>query len=307
MNRAMMGLFTVTQVHPGIGSSVDVIDLPIQREAHTGWPCVFGSALRGAMRSKAEERWKNDKPLVYAVFGPPPPTPGATGAPKPSDFAGALAVSDAKLLLLPMRSLTTHFRWVCCPAILTRFKRDALRLGTAVTFDSVNVADDAALVAHQETGKPLYIEELRFTTRHHKPLAEIAKAIAMLVPASEREGFIKALSNQLTVISDDRFAMLCRTATPTTAHIRLNENKTVEPGALWYEETLPPDTLLYADVAASASRYKDKPLEGHEVLRTAIESLFEPDPYLQVGGNETVGMGWCQITAVRGAKAGAVV
>ena len=51
---ALLGLITETSLHAGAGSSVGVVDLPIQREGHNGWPCVFGSAVKGALRDMAE-------------------------------------------------------------------------------------------------------------------------------------------------------------------------------------------------------------------------------------------------------------
>jgi len=52
---------------------------------------------------------------------------------------------------------------------------------------------------------------------------------------------------------------------------------------LWYEETLPPDTVMYALIAG----------RGQHEPRETLDALFtEKDPYLQVGGNETVGHGW---------------
>ncbi|MBN2887102.1 MAG: type III-B CRISPR module RAMP protein Cmr4, partial [Chromatiaceae bacterium] len=91
---ALLGLLAETAIHAGAGQNAGVIDLPIQREAHTAWPVVFGSAVKGALRALAEER---QAPWLKAVFGPE--TNNA------SEHAGALLVGDARLLLLPVRSL----------------------------------------------------------------------------------------------------------------------------------------------------------------------------------------------------------
>ncbi len=48
MQHALLGLIAETSMHAGAGKSVGVIDLPIMREAHTGWPCVYGSAVKGS-------------------------------------------------------------------------------------------------------------------------------------------------------------------------------------------------------------------------------------------------------------------
>jgi len=52
---AILGLLAQTSIHAGAGSQTGIIDLPIQREGHNGWPCVFGSAVKGALRDKAEQ------------------------------------------------------------------------------------------------------------------------------------------------------------------------------------------------------------------------------------------------------------
>ena len=55
-NASILCLYAVTPCHAGSGASVGVVDLPIQREAHTDWPCVYGSAVKGALRAHAEQR-----------------------------------------------------------------------------------------------------------------------------------------------------------------------------------------------------------------------------------------------------------
>jgi len=106
---AIIGLWAETSLHAGAGGSVEGIDLPIQREAHSDWPCVFGTSVKGALRAKAEDKLGKDNASIRYVFGP-------DSGENASEHAGALLVSDARLLLLPVRSLTSHFKWVTCPA-----------------------------------------------------------------------------------------------------------------------------------------------------------------------------------------------
>lgn len=285
---ALLGLLAETSLHAGAGQSAGVIDLPIQREAHTGWPVVFGSGVKGALRAKAEGGGKD---WITAVFGPD--TKNA------SDNAGALLVGDARLLLLPVRSLTNHFRWVTCPALLRRFQADRERLGLPAGFvvPEVKAGSTVALVAG-EGGKPLFLEEFRFEEQRAQ-LDELVTAFAALLPVPDAADRLRA---QLAVVGDDLFAHLSRFATPVNAHVRLdnrNPTKTVEQGALWYEETLPPDTLLYVALAAQHSRVKDCTKSAADILVHVTRELFGK-PYLQLGGNETVGMGWCKVACVDG-------
>ena len=292
MKTAILGLHAETSIHAGAGSALDVVDLPIQREAHTNWPCVFGSAVKGALRACAIARKAKNVDLVFG--------PERTDS---SDYAGALLVGDARLALLPVRSLTGHFRWVTCPAILDRLKRDAKRLEIiGFDFDIPSVptpaqnADPVALAAQGNTN-PLFLEEFRYAVVKEEKLDKLVKSLAKL---SSVEGFKATLHEQLLVVTDDDFAFLCRHATPVTPHIALDsQSKTTKSGALWYEETLPSETLLYICLAAHDARKKDEKLNAEDVLKR-VDDLFVEKPYLQIGGNETVGMGWCKTQWIGG-------
>ncbi|MGX2040918.1 type III-B CRISPR module RAMP protein Cmr4 [Methylocaldum sp. MU1018] len=292
---AILGLLTETSLHAGAGQALGVIDLPIQREAHTHWPCVYGSAVKGALRARAESA---ELPDIDLIFGPSDIKPGES-----TEYAGALSVGDARLLLLPIRSLTTHFRWVTCPAALQRLRRDLTRLGLASSFGAFDVPELAetetrqaiALVTEAADGGPLFLEEYRFETRT-ADLSAVIAALARLLPDDLEE----ALKTQLTLVSDDHFRHLAEHATPVNAHVRLTERKTVARGALWYEETLPPETLLYVALHAVAARRNDAGLQAADVLARVGQDLFGPHPYLQLGGNETVGMGWCRVRFIDG-------
>ncbi|MDY6994060.1 MAG: type III-B CRISPR module RAMP protein Cmr4, partial [Pseudomonadota bacterium] len=237
---ALLGLLAETPIHAGAGQTVGVIDLPIQREAHTAWPCIYGSAVKGAMRTLAEHKEKKDnEKWVTAVFGPPP-----EGT---SDHAGALAVGDARLLLLPVRSLTSHFKWVTCPALLKRFIADCQRLNIMTLSSKSNKEskDDGEVLVSQQDAKiqeTLFLEEFRFKVEQ-TDLSEIIQALTQLMARDDAE---TVLHEQLAIVSNDMFKHLAEHATPVNAHTAIDNNtKTVKPGALWYEETLPPDTLLY--------------------------------------------------------------
>jgi len=89
------------------------------------------------------------------------------------------------------------------------------------------------------------------------------------------------LAERLVVLHDDDFAWFVRYGLSIQARNVL-EDGTKRSRNLWYEETLPPDAVMYALVLGRTA----------EALG-AVDRLFtEEDPYLQTGGNETVGQGW---------------
>ena len=285
MQQELLGLIAETQIHAGTGRATGVIDLPIMREAHTGWPCVFGSAVKGALRCAAEQtpaarNWLAD------VFGPD--TQNA------SDHAGALAISDARLLLLPVRSLTSHYKWVTCPALLKRAADDARRAGKRVPdFILPKLAADEAITSTYEG--PLYLEEFHFRASK----ADLTTLIGWLSGFVREDGIQEKLAQQLAIVNNDLFAHIAQFATPVTPHIAIdNATKTVKSGALWYEETLPPDTVFYLSLAASDSRRKDAGIAASLIMEQTLSLFPAEKPYLQLGGNETTGMGWCRVSRV---------
>jgi CRISPR-associated protein Cmr4 len=292
---AILGLFTETSLHAGTGQMQSNIDLPIQRESHTSYPCVYGSGVKGALRELAESR---ELKWIDEVFGP--------DMQNGSEHAGALGVTDARLLLLPVRSLTGHFKWVTCPAILHRWKSDYQRLDLpeANGFSLTSIIDnETALVHHTLPEQDLFLEEFRFKTQANQNIEKVINNIIKAINGDLKTDLIK----QLVIINNDMFAHLCRYATPVDAHIAIdNETKVTKPGALWYQETLPPNTLLYTILIAQNSRKptkdeKDKKADANEILGNVINKLFPQDrPYLRIGGNETVGMGWCKVKVLKG-------
>lgn len=285
----ILGLLAQTSIHAGTGSNTGVIDLPIQREGHNAYPCVFGSSMKGALRSHAEQ-YIDDKQAIFAVFG----------ADNQADntYAGALMVSDARLVLLPIRSLTSQFKWVTSPYALQRLKDDLARFDTGLSFELPTEAltDNTAWTA-QKQSDDLFLEEYRFKTQE-KNLNAVIDVLAKLM---RKTGVETQLKQQLIVVSDDMFSHLAQHTTPVNAHIAIeSDTKVVKGGALWYEETLPPETLLYIGLAANKARKQDSDLDTAEKVLTTVTNLFKDKHWLQVGGNETVGMGWCAVSTLKG-------
>jgi len=290
----IVGLIAQTSIHAGAGSSAGIVDLPIQREGHNGWPCIFGSSVKGALRAKADAVFKDDQSLIDMIFGP--------SFNSEITHAGAISVGDARLLLLPVRSLTSAFKWVTCPAALSRYKRDLEMMGKTIVLPEANISGESQAFWSSDDSD-LYLEEYRFEAQQQDLTATIT-AIASLV---NREGFKESFEKQLVIVSDDMFAYLVLSATPVNAHIAINSDgsKTVRESALWYEETLPPETVLYTPIMANSSRVpkpKDDEKEVNRLDALAIANMVEnglfaeQNRWLQVGGNETVGMGWCAVT-----------
>ncbi|WP_048602203.1 type III-B CRISPR module RAMP protein Cmr4 [Rubeoparvulum massiliense] len=270
MNGLMIGLLAETSIHAGSGQTAGVVDLPVAREAVTDYPVIVGSSLKGALRDKAEQQKMESKD---EVFGMP-------------DFAGAVAVTDGRLLLLPVRSLTGHFRWVTCPYILRRWQRDIQMMGSSSRFFIPDPQDDEAYVAIEE--ESLFLEEFSFRAIQKK--SEIQAIASELGKLIQHESVRDNLVQSLTIVHDDMFRYFAKYGLSVQARNQLDA-ETKESKNLWYEETLPPDTLLYTLILPRLN-------EKEQLAR--IKKMFAHDLYVRVGGNETIGQGWCITSIMEG-------
>jgi CRISPR-associated protein Cmr4 len=281
MDTVVLGLFAETFLHPGSGSTLGVVDLPVAREAATSYPFVPGSGLKGALRAWWEERDAGEADGEMATGEGGPTASKLFGR---TDAAGSLRVSDARLALLPVRSLDGPYAWTTCPHVLERLQRDLRRSGIGERLPSAGAvqAGAVAVMDHAMRDDPMVLEERSFT-RVRADLDDTARVLGTLIgePASQRVG------GQLAVLSDEDFAWFARFGLAVQARNVLDDNSKQSKN-LWYEETLPPDSLLWALVGSSEPRDLD-----------AFAARLLDCPYLQLGGNETVGQGWVHVVVLR--------
>lgn len=264
MNAQIWGLLAESPIHAGSGQSTGFVDLPVNREAATDHPIIPGSSIKGALRDLARQRRLED---LDRTFGIP-------------EHAGDAIVSDARLVMLPVRSMTSIYRWVTCPYIIERLLRDRQRAGqgdTKLDLTALRAVKPGQALASDDG--VLFLEERQFLRAGALPKGLLPLVESLIVHAATRE----RLRTQLVVLHDEDFAWFARYGLAVTARNHLHEERKTSEN-LWYEEALPPDTVLYVLLCERGER-------GLASLR----SLFEATPYLQVGGNETVGHGWLAV------------
>lgn len=301
VHRKILFLFTETSLHAGTGAHLGAVDLPIQRERHTGYPIVQGSGLKGALRAAARATWKGDgrkdggkrndgdnHRLLYAAFGPP--------TERASDYAGALSCTDARVLALPVRSPGAHYVWVTCPDLLSRVQR-----AWGKSFGRLAPEPDQALCS---TSGPIHADRILLEEHEHPAKVEpIVKQWAdwlseQAMPSLQEYGpFRERLKSNLVVLADAAFQDLAAVATEVVTRVALDpDTKTVKGTALWSEEALPADTLLYAEAMAVGPRSTEREgvswTTGADVL-AAVEKTVGAT--MQLGGDETTGRGWVSL------------
>ncbi|WP_428268692.1 type III-B CRISPR module RAMP protein Cmr4 [Haliangium sp.] len=286
----------LSPLHAGTGQSVAAIDLPIARMRATATPFVPGSSVKGVLRHARRPADNADaavKDRYAAVFGPTRSADGADGDDASIDHAGALMVGDARLLALPVRSFRGTYALATSPFLLHLAGRDLAAepaLGAPPAIPSLPTGDRVARVGKQSWNlhkDHVYLEELDLPAAAEPAVDRWADFIARALPGAEHA----LIEHRLCVVDDDTMTFLWETATQIDTRVRIcSDRGIVAKGALWTEESLPPETLLVGLMTASVSLRKGVDMDSAAILDAAVPKGGE---VLQFGGKATVGRGRC--------------
>ena len=316
----MLFITVETPLHAGTGAELGIVDLPIQRERHTGWPKVEASGLKGALREaiifdKSDQ--EKDKRLKEAIFGP-------EGG---ELHSGALVLTDLRILLFPVKSGKGTFAWVISPEVYARFKRDAEalkgmdntlaslfnNLPASIEPNRVHAGSDLTIkVGNDDT---VLLEEYSFVVTSDNADRPLTKFVNWLRSNVFRSGDPRHddIPKKICVVENDVFNDFVRMFTEVITRTKIEQSTgTVQSGALWNEEYLPTETVMYSLVMTTPIMKKnDKPKElsddnpaseAEKVLKKIISSSPK---FLFLGGNETVGKGLVSLRFLTKGRGGA--
>ena len=307
-------LIVETSLHAGSGSDLGIVDLPIQREKHTSYPKIEGSGIKGAIREvfstqpdlkTLQKDWNitsvdepDYKGAIDLAFGP-------DTANQSNLHAGALGFTDARLLLFPVKSVSEVFGWITCPAVLERFKHDLSICEPSIAFDfslpeENRVPTSSNLIVQDDK---IVLEEYTFEVQKTEACQNLANWISENCMPSEDvyDYWQKKIKKSLVVLSNEDFRDFVDLSTEVIARIRINQKTgIVQKGALWYEEYLPSDSILYSlalttpifreddnEKGIFKSKHQDEE-ESKRVMRFFEDGL---PSIIQLGGNATIGKG----------------
>lgn len=328
-------IYTETPLHVGTGSGLSNVDLPIQRERTTQYPMIQGSGIKGKLRATAEDEKLQDLDVIFGssrdIKDSAKNGTQAGSSTAPQDYAGAFIVGDARILLFPVRSLNGIFAYTTSYDVLQRFARDLERSQVAFQKDwsipkpveeqdaelptaLVTSQSDLTIEDSQSEEKTIVLEEFSFKALEDEDenglVSKIAKwlvlnALPRYGTGSESMYWQDKLKRSLVILPNEDFRDFVLYATEVITRIRIErETKIVKEGALWTEEHLPTDTLLYVPTYATNSRRNGHTLAGKDILQSVSMLNSKLGSYLQLGGDETVGRGivrtrWGSIQALR--------
>lgn len=289
---ALAFLYTESPLHVGSGAGLGAIDLPIQRERITRLPVVPGSGLKGALREAADERLEDHD--VRALFGKPPPKAGESQS--GDDYAGAINLADARLLLFPMRSARGGWAWLTAHLCLERLARDLEVYGGTLPALPSRPTSGQVFVSTQSTvlagSGNVLLEDLEFRATPSGELDALATWLEGALPGLKSyDAYRERLRGQLVLMEDSDFTELAERCTEVATRVRLDpETRTVMKGALWTEESLPAESLLWSLAQVSRARRPDDK-RGHTEMLGRLTALSQALTRLRLGGDQTTGRG----------------
>jgi CRISPR-associated protein Cmr4 len=249
-------LHALSPLHAGTGQAAELIDLPIARLRGSGIPYVPGSSIKGVLRDA-----RNGSPDAKAVFGP--------DTEHADEHAGALVCTDARLLALPVRSFRGTFAFVTSPLLLALAARD-LESAPPIPQPPRNHCMAGQLLAADNI---IYLEDLDLTAASaDNAFAAWQNRLAVVFGTGAEEQ--QVFRSRFAIVDDETMTFLWETATQLDQRVRISpDTRTVAKGALWLEESLPPETLLIGLLLAEPSRKQDyRRLSAEEVLDCALPS-----------------------------------
>lgn len=264
-------LYSFSPIHCGGEGDLGNI-LEIAREAHTNFPYIPGSSLRGTLRDEIEQQ---DEQAAEKLFG------------KELDEQGQMGVhqvwfGDARLLWIPMRTMSRNnndvFTWVSCHSLI----RDHALLAKLpmVVFPNHPVGTSAGTytVADAQVNVSKFSQE-----------QQNAIAISGNWADSLHDAVQPTWEKNRIVLPDADFEVLMEHSLWTQIRNKIDSGENAGSAEVfWTDVCIPRDTILYYGWGYSLLKDKTITSQDHHLLLDTLKGL------IQVGGQANVGRGWVQ-------------
>lgn len=282
-------LKVLTPLHIGAGQGLGHVDLPIVREAHTNFPYIPGTSLKGALRnleinqvarargekpSQVEERLTKNKfdqkeedilrlAKIFGVAG--------EGAEEGKEVgSGKVLFSDAFIVLFPVKSAKGIFSLTTCPYVINRFF-ELLGIDQRVKDVPEGKVKVLSTKDHRNLiNNRLLLEEFVFEAEESEELKKFVELVGTFVGEENKR--------RIVCVNDTDFMDFVSNYTEVQTHIKIDlDTGTVKEGALWTEEYVPAESVFAFSLVF-------------------LEELdFTPPTTFHLGGDITTGKGFVKV------------
>jgi CRISPR-associated protein Cmr4 len=267
-----------TNMHVGSGkSNSGKVDNLVQRDVLTEHPVIHSTSLKGAFRELLLNYLTSD--VIDTIFGKG--NEKKNGKENNSDnpnSAGQCDFFNAHLLTFPMRSDRVTYLHATSPQIILNFLDKVETL--EVTTDNKLVDALKKLVKLTiNTSTPIVFDASLVGAKieYHKTVAQLCDV--KFLSFEEQKLITDFLGSPLSVFNDEELTGFLKKKLPVIARNFLDNGQSKN---LWYEEIVPRETLFYTIVTSP----KDM---------DTFYDAFDGIKQMQIGGNSSVGYGYCKI------------
>jgi len=275
----------ITHLHVGSGSSVDEeIDLPFQRD-ELGYPTIYASSLKGAIKSFLLKEFPDKRDLIYKVLG-------EDENPEEASLGTFL---DAILFAIPSRiieidSAKPHvWVYVTTYELLKKVKSylDSISQLSNASFSNLQNTIDSII---RKEGKNITLgSSLKTAILNEDFHVELEEAhdvkipdITNLVSDKVNKERLESDDVPLLVLEDSIGKEVINRSLIRVRRIRIDKDKkTVVTGGLWSEEYVPMKTIFF-------SAFLGKESKENAVF---VSCILRKLKYVILGGKETIGKG----------------
>ncbi|MEG3861091.1 type III-B CRISPR module RAMP protein Cmr4 [Microcoleus sp. herbarium12] len=284
-------LYLLSPLHTG-GTSQEGNIVGIAREAHTNFPYLPSSSIRGRLRSNVEAIPNNPDSTGdlsmdarirrVKLFGPDLKDIQDSEFVEHYEYEierkitqleqGSIWIGDASLLWIPVPSISHGVVWISCPMLLQRWTR--------LNGQQIDVPEGSR---HLTTAGNVYLKDTKILAGKLKDFPADTPWTDF-VPNSGQTSI-----TQVLVVPNRYCETLIEMSLWRQVKVKLNEHKAVTDGSFRYEEAIPPDSLMYFPWGVTKQVAGDP--NAHE---QDFQNLLNTDSVLQLGGQESLGRGFVQ-------------
>jgi len=264
-------IYAITHLHVGSGSSIEEeIDLPFQRD-ELGYPTIYASSLKGAIKSFLLKEFAHTKDVIYKVLG-------EDENPEEASLGTFL---DAILFTIPSRiieigSAKPHvWVYVTTYELLKKVKSylDSISQLSNAFFSNLQNTIDSVL--HNE-GKNITLGSSLKTAILNEDFHVELEALNVNIPNITNDDV------PLLVLEDSIGKEVINRSLIRVRRIRIDKDKkTVVTGGLWSEEYVPMKTIFF-------SAFLGKESKENAIF---VSCILRKLKYVILGGKETIGKG----------------
>lgn len=272
MDSKLYKLTAKTNMHVGSGDSdFGVIDNKVQRDILTGYPTIYASSLKGALREHMEINSELNSSLINNIFG-------GDGV---SDMSsGKYKFFNANLLSIPARSNNIQYYNATTVKIIEEFIQCTEDFG--IPFSK---RENLKSILKELKEKIYRCEAIVISENNSKGIVRIEDVEAQIKKIdSNKEGVLEDIFGGNLVIFNEKEFKEYIDNLPVIARNKLVAGVSKN---LWYEEIVPRETMFYMPMFIES--YNDGEYnEFTEVLKSPV----------QIGANASIGQGYTLIKEV---------